>query len=285
MDVKLPKEPKIFKLKSAHKEKIRMAATQCQKKYGSIDNPKFRRMIFYEAAFGLPTELYASLVTFGEAFDYSEFGALIIRDFWDVNQEIIEKTPDRWKEAKRIPDIKLMEFAFALIHAAVGGVPIQYKCQRGGGGLCHSVIPDIEKHNSQTGAGFSVDLSVHTEDAGLKTSAEYITLFWIRNNEEVPSYLYSVRTTDWESNEQMEVILRKPIFTFFPDNNYRYTEQAIEMFHQRKMPILYGNKYYPWIRTDNVEMIGKQKSKEAEVALNWLEEEIQENVLYSRIIA
>ena len=137
--------------------------------------------------------------------------------------------------------------------------------------------------NTQTGAGSAQDLSIHTEDAGLETSAEFISLCWIRNNEQVPSYLSSVRSIDWYKLEELEKMLRKPIFTFYPDANHKYKPEILDFLHSSKMPVLFGNDIHPWIRTDNVEMLGKQDNCEAEIALRWLEREIQANI-YSGFI-
>jgi L-asparagine oxygenase len=278
MKVELPKKPRVVQISKTAQGKVRKAAEYLHSKYGSISNPLLRVLLPREAALLLPDEVYLELAHFKEAFGYSDYGAIVFKGFWDVNQQSAGATPAKWQVAEKTQEIVLMELAFALVHAALGGNMIQYKCQRGGGGFTHQVIPDLTMADTQTGSGSAQDLSIHTEDAGLQTSAEFISLCWIRNNEQVPSYLSSVRSIDWYELEELETMLRKPIFTFYPDANYRYKPEISDFLHRSKMPILFGNDIHPWIRTDNVEMLGKQDNCEAEIALQWLEREIQANI-------
>lgn len=278
MKVALPKKPRVVQISKTAQLKIKQAALYLKEKYGNIDSTLLRQMLHKEAALLLPDELYLELVSFREAFGYKCYGAIVLKGVWDVNQNLMGPTPPRWQEAKKVAEIELMEFAFALVHGALGSHMMQYRCQRGGGGYTHQVIPDKKMQKTQTGSGSTEDLTIHGEDVGLKTSAEFLSLFWIRNFEKAPSYLSSVRSIDWFENEKWEKILRKPIFTFFPDANYSYNNDILNFLRANKMPILFGNDTYPWFRPDNVEMIGKQETQEAEDALLWLEEQIQANI-------
>lgn len=278
MKVKLSEKPLVVQVSETARGEIKKAAEYLLDKYGSIYSPFLRKMLPREAAWLLPYEIYLELANFKEAFGYTDYGALVLKGFWNVDQKAVGPTPDRWQVAKKSNEIVLMELAFGLVHAALGGNLMQYKCQRGGGGFTHQVIPDVNMVNTQTGAGSAQDLSIHTEDGGLETSAEFITLCWIRNNEQVPSYLSSVRSIDWYELSDLKEMLSKPIFTFYPDANYRYKPEIVEFLRKNKMPVLFGNDIHPWIRMDNVEMIGKQDNCEAEIALQWLEREIQANI-------
>lgn len=278
MKVQLPKKPRVVQISKTAQGKVREAAEHLLSKYGSIYSVLLRQLLPREAALLLPDELYLELANFKEAFGYTDYGAIVLKGFWDVDQVSVGTTPAKWQVAQRTHEIVLMELAFAMVHAALGGNMIQYKCQRGGGGFTHQVIADLQMANTQTGAGSAQDLSIHTEDAGIQTSAEFISLCWIRNNEQAPSYLSSARSIDWSKLENLEKKLRKPIFTFYPDANYIYKPEIVDFLHRSKMPILFGNELHPWIRTDNVEMLGKQDNEEAEIALQGLEKEIQANI-------
>ncbi len=282
MTVPIPKQPLNIYISKNVQSAIRKLADQMYIKYKDVHNCKFRRMLFIEAG-QLPMELLTELIMFKEAFGYEDFGAIVLKKFWDVNQDLIGKTPERWNEVGKVPEevkqeLTTMQFAFALVHGVLGSIPMQWKCQRGGGGLGHSVIPDVKMKKLQVGSGSTTDLAIHTEDACLTNSADFISLFWIRNFERVPSYLYSLRSTDWEKNKKWEKILRKPIFTFRPDANYLYTKKAVEKFDTKMMPVIYGNKIHPWFRSDYIEMKGNQQSIEATYAIEWLEKEIQSKI-------
>ncbi|MFL9829752.1 hypothetical protein ABS764_02715 [Flavobacterium sp. ST-87] len=101
---------------------------------------------------------------------------------------------------------------------------------------------------TQTGSGSKTDLYVHTEDAFLHNQADFLSFLYLRNEEKVPSSLYSIRSHG-AINETMEKLF-EAIYQCPKDANY--DEDATV---GPTTSVLYGNKKFPFIRFDAAEQI------------------------------
>jgi hypothetical protein len=114
---------------------------------------------------------------------------------------------------------------------------------------------------TQTGSGSKTDLYVHTEDAFLSNQADFLSFLYLRNEERVPSTLYSIRSHG-EVNETMEKLF-DPIYQCPKDANYD-EDQAIP---GPTASVLYGNKQLPFIRFDAAEQIFNENAGQTPEAL------------------
>ena len=198
-------------------------------------------------------------------------GQFILKDVVNVNQDKLGPTPARWQEAKR-ERVKPYEFITALIHGVFGGALAQFYYQRKGGGFSHCVIQDPKMKETETGAG-EVELKVHTEGSNLHHTADFITFLWLRNNERVPCYLFSIRSLAL-AEKRYEKILREPIFRKPLSGTYAAEAQR---WPDQTIPVLYGNPMHPWLRVDFVEQLTLRanQSQRAQQALEAFEQDVQ----------
>ena len=105
---------------------------------------------------------------------------------------------------------------------------------------------------------------MHTEGSNLHHTVDFITFFWLRNNERVPCYLFSIRSLDL-AQKRYQKILREPIFK-------KWADQA-----DQSVPVLYGNPMHPWLRVDFVEQLTRRahQSPRAQQALEAFEQDAQ----------
>ena len=272
--ITVPMAPEIVQVTDDERDHIARATELLLQEYGSVDAPAFRRMLPALAGHYLPERLYTLLADFRDAFQGIDYGVLILKGMVHVNQDQLGPTPARWQEAKR-EKVKSYEFITALVHGVLGGALAQLYYQRKGGGFSHCVIQDPDMKETQTGAG-EVELKVHTEGSNLHHTVDFITFLWLRNNERVPCYLFSVRSLDL-AQKSYEKILREPIFKKPLGGNYaaevpRWADQA-----DQSVPVLYGNPMHPWLRVDFVEQLTRRahQSPRAQQALEAFEQDAQ----------
>ncbi len=79
-------------------------------------------------------------------------------------------------------------------------------------------------HYTKPVPGSRTDLFVHTEDAFLFNQADFLSFLFLRNEEQVPSTLYSIRSHG-DTNEVMAELF-KPIYKCPKDANYANEENA-----------------------------------------------------------
>ncbi len=265
-----PTAPEVVQVTDDERDHIARAAGLLSQRYGSIDSPEFRRMLPALAGQHLPQRLYMLLADFRDAFQRTDYGALILKKMLNVDQDSLGPTPARWQEAE-LEKIKPYEFITALIHGALGGTLAQFYYQRKGGGFSHCVIQDPAMKETETGAG-EVELRPHTESANLHHSPDFITFLWLRNIERVPCYLFSIRSLDL-AEKRYEKILREPIFKkpLVADNLASEAQQWAD----QAVPVLYGNPLHPWLRVDFIEQLssGADQSQRAQQALEAFEQD------------
>ncbi len=268
-----PTAPVIIQVTDEERDHIAGVAERLLQRYGSIDAPEFRRVLPSLAGQCLPERHYRILAHFRDAFGDIDYGAVIFKGMVSVNQDELGPTPVRWQEVTR-QHLKPYEFVTALIHGALGGTLAEFFYQRKGGGFSHSVIPDPAMKAMLTGAG-EVELTLHTEDSNLDHSADFITFFWLRNNEQVPCHLFSIRVLDLDEKSYAQR-LREPIFKFPPDANYGAVSNP-QGDMERTFPLLYGNPRHPWLRVDFIDQCARSahQSQPAQQALEAFEKDVQ----------
>ncbi|HEY0176342.1 MAG TPA: hypothetical protein VGC08_08185, partial [Pedobacter sp.] len=232
--------------------------------YENYNNPEFISSVHLIAYQMLPDRLAKILANFGTDFSAGQYGAIIFRGLVEVDQQALGPTPPSWKETNFD---KIIEYGFisALIHGAVPSKPVEYFAQRRGGGLLHAVIPDEKMAASQTGSGSKTDLYVHTEDAFLLNAADFLSFLYLRNEEKVPSMLYSIRSHGQATTKMKELFA--PIFKCPKDANY---EKSEAIGHEPVTSVLYGNEEMPFIRFDAAEQIFNESTGQTPEAMKYL---------------
>ncbi len=252
--------PRIIDITSQERATLNRVADLLMKSFGSCEDPEFISALHLYAYQLLPERISKLLTYFGTDFSQEQYGALIFRGLVEVDQEELGCTPPNWQSADYS---KLNKFGFicSLLHGAVPSKPVQYYAQRKGGGLLHAVIPDEKLASSQTGSGSKTDLYVHTEDAFLLNQADFLSFLYLRNEERVPSTLYSIRSHG-QINETLQKLF-DPIYKCPKDANY---ERAIEDAGPTTS-VLYGNRELPFMRFDAAEQIFSETAGQTSQAM------------------
>lgn len=256
-----PLSPAIVYVTPEEREEITSIGKYLHRKYGSYERPEYIAALHINAYRLLPERLVRVLNRLGTDFSARQYGAVILKGLIEVDQAALGATPPSWRE---LDSNAIVEYGFisSLLHGAVPSKPVQYYAQRKGGGLMHAIIPDENMAWSQTGSGSRTELFVHTEDAFLFNAADFLSFLYLRNEEQVPSMLYSIR-----SHQQQEEVLQplfKSIYKCPKDANYAGDEARGEGM---QTAVLYGNPLAPFIRFDAAEQIYNKEARQSEEAM------------------
>ncbi len=259
-----PLAPAIITITAIERLELYRIGKSLRKQYGSYENPMYIETLHLNAYKILPDRIARLLMRMGTDFSASQYGAVIFKGLVEVDQDALGPTPANWQEMD--PE-KMVEFGFisSLLHGAVPSKPVEYFAQRKGGGLMHAIIPDMNMAYSQTGSGSKTELFVHTEDAFLFNAADFLSFLFLRNDEQVPSMLYSIRSHGKPGH--MMAPLFRPIFKCPKDANYSQEEATGE---GTNASILYGNPETPFIRFDAAEQIFNEDAGQSHEALQYL---------------
>lgn len=257
-----PLSPLVIEVSPEERADIFYIGKLLKQRYGDYHEPEFISMIHLNAYKMLPERISRVLTSFGTDFGDDQYGAIVFKGLVEVDQQALGATPPSWKETDFS---KLTEYGFisAMLHGAVPSKPVQFYAQRKGGGLLHAVIPDEQMVMSQTGSGSKTDLYVHTEDAFLYHAADFLSFLYLRNEERVPSMLYSVRSHG-RPGAVMQPLFQ-PIYKCPKDANYAPGEAAGD---SPLTTVLYGNTSRPFIRFDAAEQIFNAQAGQSEEALS-----------------
>lgn len=256
-----PMSPLIIDVTQKEKNALAKVAAILQRAFHSYEHPEYIASLHLHAYQLLPERITNVLSSFGADFSATQYGAIIFRGLVDVDQDTLGPTPASWQQTDYS---KLTKYGIlsTLLHGAVPSKPVQYYAQRKGGGLLHAVVPDEKMNFSQTGSGSRTDLYVHTEDAFLFHQADFLSFLFLRNEEEVPSTLYSIRSHG-ETNDRMRELF-KPIYKCPKDANYEEDESSADAI---TTSVLYGHEKRPFIRFDAAEQIYNEKAGQSPEAL------------------
>lgn len=275
-----PMAPLIVEVSPRERTTITKIAEVLCHAYESYESPDYIAALHLNAFQFLPERITKILNRFGADFSETQYGALVFKGLVEVDQEALGPTPARWQEAD-YEKLKKYGFVCTLLHGAVPSKPVQYYAQRKGGGLMHPIIPDEKLSFSQTGSGSKTDLYVHTEDAFLFNPADFLSFLYLRNEECVPSSLYSIRSHGATHGVMKELL--KPMYRCPKDANYNIVESNE---NEVVTSVLYGNKKWPFIRFDAAEQIFNKDAQQSPEALRNLTQFWEEarNYIYSDFI-
>ncbi|GAA3652917.1 taurine catabolism dioxygenase TauD [Flavivirga jejuensis] len=256
-----PMAPLIIEITPKEQNTIMRIGHLLTQAFDSYEDVNYISKIHLYAFQFLPERITRLLNNFSTDFSKNQYGAIVFRGLIDVDQEALGATPPSWQSVD-YKKLNIYGFICSLLHGAIPSKPVQYFAQRKGGGIMHAIIPDANMDYSQTGSGSKTDLFVHTEDAFLYNQADFISLLYLRNEEEVPSSLYSIRShgaIDHDMNALFEEIYKCP-----KDGNYNIENEKV---NDELTSILYGNKEWPFMRFDAAEQIFNEKVEQSPKAM------------------
>lgn len=260
----LPMAPLIIEINPKERNTIMRVGRLLTQAFDSYEEADYISKIHIYAFQFLPERITKLLNNFATDFSKNQYGAIVFRGLVDVDQEALGSTPENWQNAD-YKKFNIYGFVSSLLHGALPSKPVQYFAQRKGGGIMHAIIPDGDMDYSQTGSGSKTNLFVHTEDAFLYNQADFISLLYLRNEEEVPSLLYSIRSHG-DIDDQMKALF-EPIYKCPKDANYVVEGVDIE---EELTSILYGNKKWPFMRFDAAEQIFNENVNQSPEAMKHL---------------
>jgi len=259
-----PIAPLIIEVSPVERAIIKSSALLLKEQFGHYESPEYIASLHLNAYYLLPERIAALLSNLSTDFSSQQYGAIVFKGLVTVDQQALGPTPASWKEADD-EKLNLYGFISSLLHGAVPSKPVQYYVQRKGGGILHAIIPEESMSFSQTGAGSKTDLFVHTEDAFLYHPADFLSFLYLRNEEQVNSTLYSIRShgeTDELMNELFRTIYKCP-----KDANFELEEA---LGQDEPTSVLYGNLQRPFIRFDAAEQIYNEQAGQSPEALDIL---------------
>ena len=256
-----PLGPLIIDVNTQERNAITRIADLLAKAFGNYEHPDYISTLHQHAFQLLPDRIVGLLSQFGTDFSASQYGAIVLRGLVDVDQEALGPTPPNWQTAD-YGKLNRYGFICSLLHGAVPSKPVQYYAQRKGGGVLHAIIPDEQMVHTQTGSGSATDLYVHTEDAFLFHQADFLSFLYLRNEEQVPSTLYSIRSHGSPNGTLQKLF--EPIYRCPMDANYQGVDAHMQDI---TTAVLYGNQELPFIRFDAAEQIFNEKAGQSPEAL------------------
>jgi hypothetical protein len=204
----------------------------------------------------------------GECRPVGDSGAVVLRGLRAADMPL-GPTPPSWSEAPR--DATPHWDATLLLVASVLGCPFGWEGQQDGR-LVHDIVPAKGHEQEQTGASSSVMLSAHTEDAFHPGRANVLLLACLRNHDDVPTSLASVRHARLSAVER--ALLERPTLPILPDDSYDESdgpaaasppEVATLWDGDGGLRIRYDPAYTPLQRADD----------DYRAAYDWLSEELE----------
>lgn len=199
-----------------------------------------------------------------------------------VDEAAVGPTPEHWERHEGLdatiePDIFVAMCAMAL------GEPfcwasLQY------GRMVQDVFPIKGDEQRPSGHGSDAFLECHTDDAFRPDTCDYLLLFAVRNLDQVPTYVSSVR--DVLLSDEHRCLLAEPNFCIVPDDEHirqlglrvpghEALRKAIKLRDfPEPVPLLFGDLTHPYLRLDVPFMRCASENPKAQEALHALLDEL-----------
>ncbi|MES0835623.1 guanitoxin biosynthesis L-enduracididine beta-hydroxylase GntD [Nocardiopsis tropica] len=245
---------------------------------------------FYERNWALHDSLPRGLRLFLERFRRTEEAAACCIHGFPVDDGTVGPTPRHWSSADAGPT-RPQELFLAVCALALGD-PFTWSTLQEGR-MVQDIFPVRGDELRQSGHGSEALLEFHTEDGFHPGRADYLLLFGIRNRDDVPTVLSSVR--DVKLNAATARVLSEPRFLIMPDDehvrqlrthhpDHPALERVLEMRDRpQPVPVLFGADAAPYLRIDRPFMRCVGDDPVAERALDDLMEEL-ERVQHSVVV-
>lgn len=198
--------------------------------------------------------------------------AILIRGF-QIDDKKLGATPNQVGFEIDVMSGIRESFLLTLIGEYLGFV-FGWSTQRKGA-LVNNILPLNGHTGEQLSTGSMVDLDWHTEEAFHDCRADYLALMCLRNHDEVPTTIASVR--DLDLSESTIKILSQNRFIFLTDKNFTHKEVI-------KEAVLFGDLSDPYLRIDPSFMQVSNDDQEAKDALNEINNAINDQMFNVALI-
>lgn len=190
-------------------------------------------------ALHLPERLLLAINQFRYSDDHN--GTFLLRGF-HIDDAQLGETPNT--VSREIDEFSAIREGFMLMLViSLIGDAFGWSSQREGG-LINNVLPVRAHEGEQLSTGSTVDLDWHTEEAFHPYRADYIALMCLRNPDDVPTLVSSIR--DIEIDDVIKKVLFSPRYIFHVDKNFQNG-----MFDDAPPePVLFGDFSAPYVKID-----------------------------------
>ena len=236
---------------------------------------------FYDRNWTAPHHLPVGLGRFLGEFRRTEPGAACLVHGFPVDDADLGPTPGHWSAPDR--ESELSHKIYLAICAMALGEPFTWLGQQDNH-LIMNIVPIQGDERNQSGHGSQTLLEFHTEDGFNPHRCDYLLLLGLRNHDQVPTILASVR--DLDLKPETRTILAQDRFHILPDHERIRQLAAYDPDHpvlaglrqlQHQPPpvaVLYGNQLNPYLRIDRPFMTCIKGDLAAERALDELMDEL-----------
>ncbi|MER7004923.1 guanitoxin biosynthesis L-enduracididine beta-hydroxylase GntD [Dactylosporangium sp. NPDC000555] len=247
-------------------------AERLRGKYGDPTGSEFYDLAWSVSELLLPPRLRMFL----ESFRRTEHSAACVVRGFPIRDEVVGPTPGHWRAAIEGDTARIQELFLALSGMTLGE-PFGWATLQDGR-LIQNVLPIRGDEERQSGYGSESLLEFHTEDGFHPNRCDYLLLMGLRNNDQVPTIIASVR--DLRLDERDRTVLSEDRFCILPDTEHI---RQLEMCHpdhpallkMRRMlsdptptAVLFGDRPNPYLRIDRPFMRCLPGDVEAETTLD-----------------
>jgi L-asparagine oxygenase len=236
--------------------------------YRSIEDPQLiARAPLYSH------ELPLRLREFLEQYRVEEPSAVCLISGFPVHNGAIGPTPDHWNQIGQDTPTMRQEIFFLLCGVLLGDV-FAWATQQDGR-IMHDVLPIRAHQGEQLGTGSEMLLWWHTEDTFSPFKGDYVALMCLRNPDNVVTHICDADSIEWSSVDVD--LLFESEYPIRPDDSHlpkigvggrqandpvigrlleACSERIMDQYENpRKKPVLYGDRYRPYMSLDPYYML------------------------------
>jgi L-asparagine oxygenase len=238
---------------------------------------------FYDRHWAAVEGLPPGLRRFLESFRRTESSAACLVRGLPVDDQAIGPTPGHWEDAAASDGAIHEELALALCGIALGE-PFTWATLQSGQ-IIQNILPIAGDEWRQNGYGSRALLEFHTEDGFHPLRCDYLLLLGLRNPDQVPTTIASVREVELGPEDRK--VLGQKRFYIIPDDEHirQLTARCpghpalAEMIQMRDSPepvaVLVGDPSRPYLRIDRPFMYCAEGDDKARGALDRLTAELE----------
>ncbi|WP_222107676.1 TauD/TfdA family dioxygenase [[Actinomadura] parvosata] len=252
-----------FHLTAQERARVAEVAEEVQADWASWDPLRFAEEAA-AAAHGLPLRLrrFLSGVRASEA-DLAVVSGLPV-------DPALAPTPAGWDLAAKTGAGRREELVLLLV-GSVLGEPFGWVNQQDGR-LVHDVVPAPGMEESLTSASSAAQLTLHTEDVFHPFRCDYVSLFCLRNPDEVGTTFTRIDALDFP--EDLREVLSESRFRFYPDDSHTGEilnaidgEQVLGNRRSTVGPVVFGPAEHPYLRFDRDFMTADRDDEKTATAI------------------
>ena len=238
-------------LSSLDRDHVFKLASELAGSYRDVENKEFQ-LVAPIVYLDLPISLLKIIHQFKQI--GKKYRSLTIKGLMRENLEI-PPTPDHWRNTKKTDSLVLLEFAHYIVSQTLGQ-PFSWKTHQDCK-LSHDIIPIKGHEYKQVSSASVVNLQLHMDECFDNCQPDFLSLFCLRNNENIPTIVSDLEISNIP--DAIQNMLFEEKFFIVPDdthlhiyNNKSDSEsfQNIKAINDRAVAIFWGNRFDPFLRFD-----------------------------------